>query len=43
MSPGAHGLSCAPAQADSLLTMFDPLSSGEGNVQKPACPVVGVL
>ncbi|XP_060787715.1 GTPase-activating protein and VPS9 domain-containing protein 1 isoform X5 [Neoarius graeffei] len=27
---GAHGLSCAPAQADSLLTMFDPLSSGEG-------------
>ncbi|XP_058245746.1 GTPase-activating protein and VPS9 domain-containing protein 1 isoform X2 [Hemibagrus wyckioides] len=27
---GAHNLSCGPAQADSLLTMFDPLSSGEG-------------
>lgn len=31
---GAHGLSCVPAQADSLLTMFDPLSSGEGNVNR---------
>uniref|UniRef100_A0A8C1KX68 GTPase-activating protein and VPS9 domain-containing protein 1 n=1 Tax=Cyprinus carpio TaxID=7962 RepID=A0A8C1KX68_CYPCA len=28
---GAHGLSCAPSQADSLLAMFDPLSSGEGS------------
>ncbi|KAL7884412.1 hypothetical protein AOLI_G00071820 [Acnodon oligacanthus] len=27
----AHTLSCAPAQADSLLAMFDPLSSGEGS------------
>ncbi|KAK3539490.1 hypothetical protein QTP70_009047 [Hemibagrus guttatus] len=27
---GAHNLSCGPAQADSLLTMFDPLSTGEG-------------
>uniref|UniRef100_A0A8C1W8Y5 GTPase-activating protein and VPS9 domain-containing protein 1 n=1 Tax=Cyprinus carpio TaxID=7962 RepID=A0A8C1W8Y5_CYPCA len=27
----AHGLSCAPSQADSLLAMFDPLSSGEGS------------
>ncbi|KAM9474733.1 GTPase-activating protein and VPS9 domain-containing protein 1 isoform 2-T2 [Clarias gariepinus] len=27
---GAHSLSCMPAQADSLLAMFDPLSSGEG-------------
>ncbi|XP_047655688.1 GTPase-activating protein and VPS9 domain-containing protein 1 isoform X2 [Tachysurus fulvidraco] len=27
---GAHGLSCGPAQADSLLTMFDPLSCGQG-------------
>lgn len=28
---GAHGLSCAASQADSLLAMFDPLSSGEGS------------
>ncbi|XP_016424763.1 GTPase-activating protein and VPS9 domain-containing protein 1-like [Sinocyclocheilus rhinocerous] len=28
---GAHSLSCAPSQADSLLAMFDPLSSGEGS------------
>lgn len=34
MSQGAHGLSCVPAQTDSLLTMFDPLSSGEGNVNR---------
>ncbi|XP_060737424.1 GTPase-activating protein and VPS9 domain-containing protein 1 isoform X2 [Tachysurus vachellii] len=27
---GAHGLSCGPAQTDSLLTMFDPLSCGQG-------------
>ncbi|GAA6102843.1 GTPase-activating protein and VPS9 domain-containing protein 1 isoform X2 [Tachysurus ichikawai] len=27
---GAHGLSCGPAQGDSLLTMFDPLSCGQG-------------
>uniref|UniRef100_A0AAR2JM88 GTPase-activating protein and VPS9 domain-containing protein 1 n=1 Tax=Pygocentrus nattereri TaxID=42514 RepID=A0AAR2JM88_PYGNA len=27
----AHTLSCAPSQADSLLAMFDPLSSGEGS------------
>ncbi|ROL49136.1 GTPase-activating protein and VPS9 domain-containing protein 1 [Anabarilius grahami] len=26
---GAHSLSCAPSQTDSLLAMFDPLSSGE--------------
>ncbi|XP_056319261.1 GTPase-activating protein and VPS9 domain-containing protein 1 isoform X6 [Danio aesculapii] len=28
---GAHSLSCAPSQTDSLLAMFDPLSSGEGS------------
>lgn len=28
---GAHSLSCAPSHADSLLAMFDPLSSGEGS------------
>ncbi|XP_072538161.1 GTPase-activating protein and VPS9 domain-containing protein 1 isoform X3 [Salminus brasiliensis] len=28
---GAHALSCAPSQADTLLAMFDPLSSGEGS------------
>uniref|UniRef100_A0AAY5EHN7 GTPase-activating protein and VPS9 domain-containing protein 1 n=1 Tax=Electrophorus electricus TaxID=8005 RepID=A0AAY5EHN7_ELEEL len=28
---GMHALSCAPAQADTLLAMFDPLSSGEGS------------
>ncbi|XP_056628689.1 GTPase-activating protein and VPS9 domain-containing protein 1 isoform X1 [Triplophysa dalaica] len=28
---GAHSLSCAASQADSLLAMFDPLSSGEGS------------
>uniref|UniRef100_A0A8C1ZGX6 GTPase activating protein and VPS9 domains 1 n=1 Tax=Cyprinus carpio TaxID=7962 RepID=A0A8C1ZGX6_CYPCA len=27
----AHSLSCAPSQTDSLLAMFDPLSSGEGS------------
>ncbi|XP_051965139.1 GTPase-activating protein and VPS9 domain-containing protein 1-like isoform X2 [Xyrauchen texanus] len=28
---GAHSLSCTPSQTDSLLAMFDPLSSGEGS------------
>ncbi|XP_076859082.1 GTPase-activating protein and VPS9 domain-containing protein 1 isoform X1 [Brachyhypopomus gauderio] len=28
---GMQALSCAPAQADTLLAMFDPLSSGEGS------------
>ncbi|XP_060737427.1 GTPase-activating protein and VPS9 domain-containing protein 1 isoform X5 [Tachysurus vachellii] len=38
---GAHGLSCGPAQTDSLLTMFDPLScgqvtgSGTGTIVRP--------
>uniref|UniRef100_A0A8B9HTG6 GTPase-activating protein and VPS9 domain-containing protein 1 n=1 Tax=Astyanax mexicanus TaxID=7994 RepID=A0A8B9HTG6_ASTMX len=32
---GAHALSCAPSQADSLLAMFDPLSSGEGTIVRP--------
>uniref|UniRef100_A0A671KCT4 GTPase-activating protein and VPS9 domain-containing protein 1 n=1 Tax=Sinocyclocheilus anshuiensis TaxID=1608454 RepID=A0A671KCT4_9TELE len=36
---GAHSLSCAPSQADSLLAMFDPLSSGEdsstGTIVRP--------
>lgn len=29
---GAHHLTSPPSQADSLLAMFDPLSSGEGNL-----------
>ncbi|XP_030630436.1 GTPase-activating protein and VPS9 domain-containing protein 1 isoform X2 [Chanos chanos] len=28
---GGHSLACAAAQSDSLLAMFDPLSSGEGS------------
>lgn len=29
---GAHHLTSPPSQVDSLLAMFDPLSSGEGNL-----------
>ncbi len=30
---GAHHLTSPPSQSDSLLAMFDPLSSGEGNLR----------
>uniref|UniRef100_A0A8C6NZB3 GTPase-activating protein and VPS9 domain-containing protein 1 n=1 Tax=Nothobranchius furzeri TaxID=105023 RepID=A0A8C6NZB3_NOTFU len=30
---GSHHLTSPPSQAESLLAMFDPLSSGEGNLQ----------
>ena len=29
---GAHHLTSPPSQTESLLAMFDPLSSGEGNL-----------
>lgn len=29
---GAHHLTSPPSQSDSLLAMFDPLSSAEGNL-----------
>uniref|UniRef100_A0A3Q2CZD2 GTPase-activating protein and VPS9 domain-containing protein 1 n=1 Tax=Cyprinodon variegatus TaxID=28743 RepID=A0A3Q2CZD2_CYPVA len=32
---GAHQLTSPPSQADSLLAMFDPLSSGEGTIVRP--------
>uniref|UniRef100_A0A3B3WCH6 GTPase-activating protein and VPS9 domain-containing protein 1 n=1 Tax=Poecilia mexicana TaxID=48701 RepID=A0A3B3WCH6_9TELE len=32
---GAHHLTSPPSQADSLLAMFDPLSSGEGTIVRP--------
>uniref|UniRef100_A0A672YX42 GTPase-activating protein and VPS9 domain-containing protein 1 n=1 Tax=Sphaeramia orbicularis TaxID=375764 RepID=A0A672YX42_9TELE len=32
---GAHHLTSPPSQADSLLAMFDPLSTGEGNLLRP--------
>lgn len=34
---GAHHLTSPPSQADSLLAMFDPLSSGEGNLLPQHC------
>lgn len=34
---GAHHLTSPPSQADSLLAMFDPLSSGEGNLLSQQC------
>ena len=33
VSAGAHHLTSPPSQADSLLAMFDPLTSCEGNLQ----------
>uniref|UniRef100_A0A3P9P4F9 GTPase-activating protein and VPS9 domain-containing protein 1 n=1 Tax=Poecilia reticulata TaxID=8081 RepID=A0A3P9P4F9_POERE len=32
---GAHHLTSPPSQADSLLAMFDPLSTGEGTIVRP--------
>uniref|UniRef100_A0A7N9AV84 GTPase-activating protein and VPS9 domain-containing protein 1 n=1 Tax=Mastacembelus armatus TaxID=205130 RepID=A0A7N9AV84_9TELE len=32
---GAHHLTSPPSQADSLLAMFDPLSTAEGNLLRP--------
>uniref|UniRef100_A0A8D0C7D6 GTPase-activating protein and VPS9 domain-containing protein 1 n=1 Tax=Scleropages formosus TaxID=113540 RepID=A0A8D0C7D6_SCLFO len=32
---GGHHLTSPPSQADSLLAMFDPLSSGEGTIVRP--------
>uniref|UniRef100_A0A3Q2NPJ7 GTPase-activating protein and VPS9 domain-containing protein 1 n=1 Tax=Fundulus heteroclitus TaxID=8078 RepID=A0A3Q2NPJ7_FUNHE len=32
---GAHHLTSPPSQAESLLAMFDPLSSGEGTIVRP--------